>query len=179
MSWFNVLHIAGLWNAGTPTPISGTDPMPVTDVVGYYFSRGKLRVVGGNVVLSVAGTATFRLGNPTGSGKNLLVVAAFLASSAAGDVTVNKNGTLAAPTALTPWNPNFGGVDTTVAVAQSKDAAVTGGTALAASVRVPVDITRSITVPLLLVPGTSINFSIALTVGGTVHCNTVYAEIDP
>lgn len=31
MSWFNVLNIAGLWKGGTPTPVSESDPLPVTD----------------------------------------------------------------------------------------------------------------------------------------------------
>lgn len=146
------------------------------DKMGQWFERGKLRVVGGNVALGLAGTASFRLANPAASGKPLLVVAAFLASSVAGDATVNKNGTLPGPTSLTPWNPNFAGVDTTVAVAQSDDAAVIGGTNLAASIRVPADVTRPVTIPILLTPGSALNFSIALTTGGTVHCNVVYIE---
>lgn len=160
------------------SPVSVNDKgLAITqDKLSQWFERGKLRVAGGSVVLGVAGTATFRLGNPTGSGKNLLVVAAFLASTAAGNGTVNKNGTLGTPTTLTPWNPNFGGLDTSVAEVQSQAAAATGGSALASSIRIPVDTTRAVTVPFLLIPGTAINFSVALTAGGTVYCNVVYVE---
>lgn len=143
-----------------------------------WFEQGKLRVVGGSQTLSVAGTGSFRLANPLGSGKNLLVVFVALASTVAGDATFNKNGTLTSPTALTPWNPNFGAADTTVATAQRSGSAVSGGTALAASVRVPLDVTRPVSTAALLIPDTAISYSIALATGGTIHCNLVYVE-DP
>lgn len=31
MTWFNKLSISGLWNGGTPVPVSNTDPLPVKD----------------------------------------------------------------------------------------------------------------------------------------------------
>jgi hypothetical protein len=31
MSWFNVLNIFGLWNAGTPIPVDEDNPLPVVE----------------------------------------------------------------------------------------------------------------------------------------------------
>lgn len=174
---------AGAVAANVPRVTLATDDAAIAamvaqlrDAYGYYFGQAAIRHVGGSLTSGVASTQSFRLANPAASGKTILLLHTLLTSTDAGAFTLNKNGTLSAPTSLTPWGSNFAGADTTVALAQIQTAAFTAGTALANSLRVGADIPLSLPFLVLLPAGTSIGITATFTVGASVHVNTLYAE---
>lgn len=207
MTWFNKLNITGLWNGGSPVPVSDAEPLPVianlrdgagvlrphkggadgsalvTDALGYYFSRGELRHVGASITSGLASTQSFRLGQLASSAKHILLLRAYIASSVAATFTLNKDGTLTAPTSHTPWNPNYAFGSGTVAQAQTLVGSVTGGTPLASAIRCAVDITLPFDLGVLLPAGVgaaqSLCMSATFSVGSTSFVNVVYAEVAP
>lgn len=151
--------------------------------LGKRFSLGHLRHVGATITSGLGSTQSFRLGVPANNTKHVLLMRAYIASSVAATFSLNKGGTLTAPTSHTPWNPNFAFADTTTAAAQSLVGAITGGAALAGSIRVAADITAAYDLSILLPAGVgsaqSICMSATFGAGASSYVNVVYAEFDP
>lgn len=153
-----------------------TNQVPIADTYAMRFGAGAVRHAGASITSGIASTQSFRLGNPTSSGKTIVILAVLLTSTTNATFTLNKNGTLDSPTTITPWNPNFSGSDTTVAVAQTQVAAFTGGTAIATSLRSGADITLTLPFTILLAENTSIGVTVTYATGATTHVNVIYAE---
>jgi hypothetical protein len=136
-------------------------------------AAGRARYVGGARVLSIAGTASFRLENPAGSNQIITMAKALISTTAEASGSLYKNATLDSPQSRTPWNPNFVVNDVNAVVAQDSSSAPVGGTLLDVALSTPSgSLLLPLEFPVVLLPGTSIVYSSALGTGGTVRVNT-------
>jgi len=175
---------AGNVTAQTPRFTLATDDAAIAaliselrDKYGYYFNLGQIKHVGAAITSGLGSTQSFRLANPAGSGKTLLLLHTMLATTVDATFTFNKNGTLAGPTSHTPWDPNFvTNAGAGVAQAQSLVGAITGGTALAGSQLIAANIPLSLPFLVLLPEGTAMLATTTFGTGATTHVNVMYAE---
>ncbi|QHW32450.1 hypothetical protein GZH47_17620 [Paenibacillus rhizovicinus] len=159
---------------GTVAPPDNNAAVNAREFVATFTSSSSLGILGGSVI------ATMQISNPSGSGRTLYVsritggvgISLSLLSSFNGSMTLNRAGTIASPSTLTPFNTLFGSAAASVMTASSSASAISGGTDF---INYPIepglfslDYNGSLVVP----PNQSISVTVsgALSVAGVLAC---------
>lgn len=142
-------------------------------------ANGRLFTAGGMVSIPSAGTGTFHLQNPAGSGKLVtLQEYTFGATQIARASFWIDTTPHASSTVVASFNNNRASSATAVAVAKKGTTVGTGGSQLSPELLLPANDSRTEAFPLVLVPGQAISVRVSTSALQTMdfYCSSTWSE---